>query len=78
MDTQIGVWSSICAVSGQQILVQNDSIVALYHIIIFWPTSTKPQILLLFYFIIILYSVNSIASSAIWITSYLISAVRVQ
>jgi len=30
-DIQIGVWSSICAVSGQQTVVQKDSIVALYQ-----------------------------------------------
>ena len=31
MDIQIGVWSSICAVSGRQTVVQKDSIVALYQ-----------------------------------------------
>jgi len=31
VDIQIGVWSSICAVSGRQTVVQKDSIVALYQ-----------------------------------------------
>jgi len=31
MDIQIGVWSSVCAVSGRQTVVQKDSIVALYQ-----------------------------------------------
>jgi len=31
IDIQIGVWSSICAVSSRQTVVQKDSIVALYQ-----------------------------------------------